>query len=200
MIFGKECAVVPNPSIRTNINWFCLFCERIGAKRLVAIGQRKTASTSYREKRPGHNISTPHRTLQTPPAPEENGAQRADAWTHSADLHVCPNMSSRQHFWPEPTTRKTKLWGIAEDPRKTTNFVEYHGLRVWMVMAERWRRNKNNKLYVIFPVYICTCVHWRPRSIRTRLRGYVGLEAVHHRYMYGKLLFINYILTGCDLA
>jgi hypothetical protein len=45
-------------------------------------------------------------------------------------LQTCPNMSSRQHFWPEPTVLKTKLWGTPEDLRKTTNFVEYHGLRV----------------------------------------------------------------------
>jgi hypothetical protein len=45
-------------------------------------------------------------------------------------LQMCPNMSSRQHFWPEPTALKTKLWGTVEDRRKTTNFVEYHGLRV----------------------------------------------------------------------
>jgi hypothetical protein len=49
-------------------------------------------------------------------------------------------MSSRQHFWPEPTALKTKLWGTAGDLGKTTNFVEYHGLRVWMVIAERRRR------------------------------------------------------------
>jgi hypothetical protein len=26
-------------------------------------------------------------------------------------LQTCPNMSSRQHFWPELTALKTKLWG-----------------------------------------------------------------------------------------
>jgi hypothetical protein len=37
-------------------------------------------------------------------------------------LQTCPNMSSRQHFWPGPTVLKTKLWGTVEDLRKTTNF------------------------------------------------------------------------------
>jgi hypothetical protein len=41
---------------------------------------------------------------------------------------------------PVPTALKTKLWGTPEDLRKTTNFVEYHGLNVGMVMAERRRR------------------------------------------------------------
>jgi hypothetical protein len=41
-------------------------------------------------------------------------------------LQTCPNMSRRQHFWPEPITAlKTKLCGTADDLRKTTNFVEY---------------------------------------------------------------------------
>jgi hypothetical protein len=39
-------------------------------------------------------------------------------------LQTCPNMSSWQHFWPEPTALKTKLWGTADDMRKTNNFVE----------------------------------------------------------------------------
>jgi hypothetical protein len=39
-------------------------------------------------------------------------------------------MSSQQHFWLEPTGLKTKLWGTPDDLRKTTNFVDYHGLRV----------------------------------------------------------------------
>jgi hypothetical protein len=39
-------------------------------------------------------------------------------------------MSSQQHFWLKSTALKTKIWGTAEDLRKTTNFVEYHGLKV----------------------------------------------------------------------
>jgi hypothetical protein len=57
-------------------------------------------------------------------------------------LQTWPNMSSRQHYWPQPNAIKTKLWGTMEDLRKTTNFVECHGLRVWMVMAERRRRRR----------------------------------------------------------
>jgi hypothetical protein len=49
-------------------------------------------------------------------------------------------MSSRQHFWPEPTALKTKLWGPADDMRKTTNFVEYHGLK-----NGHWRTQKKKK-------------------------------------------------------
>jgi hypothetical protein len=45
-------------------------------------------------------------------------------------LQTCPNMSSRQYFWLEPTALKTNLWETAEDLRKTTNFVEYHGLKI----------------------------------------------------------------------
>jgi hypothetical protein len=52
-----------------------------------------------------------HRTLQTPPAPEETcpppnsclwmWAQRPNAWTQTF-----PIMTSRQHSWPEPMTLK----------------------------------------------------------------------------------------------
>ena len=45
-------------------------------------------------------------------------------------LQTCPKMTSRQHFWPEPTTLQTKLWGTAEDLQKTADFVEHHHLRV----------------------------------------------------------------------
>jgi hypothetical protein len=33
-------------------------------------------------------------------------------------LQTCPNMSSRQNFWLEPTALKTKLWGTPDDLRK----------------------------------------------------------------------------------
>jgi hypothetical protein len=63
----------------------------------LSVSGRERQHPPAREKCTGHNISTSHRTLQTPPAPEENGspsysslrmwwAQRADAWTYSADL------------------------------------------------------------------------------------------------------------------
>jgi hypothetical protein len=58
-------------------------------------------------------------------------------------LQTSPNMSNRQHSWPEPTALKTKLWGTADDLRKTTNFVKYHGLRIWFghdwTQKKKWR-------------------------------------------------------------
>jgi hypothetical protein len=56
-----------------------------------------------------------------------------DAWAYSADLlqHVkSAALLAGDHF---------PKWQ-AEDLRKTTNFVEYHSLRVWVVMTERRRR------------------------------------------------------------
>jgi hypothetical protein len=137
----------------------------------VVMLERERQHPPASEKHPGHNISTSHRTLQTPPAPEENGtpsycslwmwAQRADAWTYSTDL------PSRQHFWPETTALKTKLWGTVDDRRKTTNFVEHQGLRVWLVMTER-RRKRMLEIPSICPnawfrstntMPCCTCTH-----------------------------------------
>jgi hypothetical protein len=63
------------------------------------------------------------RTLQTPPAPEENGspsysslqmwAQQADAWTYSADLPQ--HVKSAALLAGAHTALKTKLWGTPDD-------------------------------------------------------------------------------------
>jgi hypothetical protein len=70
------------------------------------------------EKRPGYNISTSHRGHYCrlhqhlrkmglhPTALCECGLSEQ---TPEHILQTCPNMSSRQHFWPEPSALKTKL-------------------------------------------------------------------------------------------
>jgi hypothetical protein len=80
---------------------------------------------SAREKCPGHNmyrLCTGHCRLHQhlrktglhPTALCECGLSEQ---TPEHILQTCPNMSSRQHFWLEPTALKTKLWGTAEDLR-----------------------------------------------------------------------------------
>ena len=46
-------------------------------------------------------------------------------------LQTCPNLSSsRQHFWPEPSSLVTKLWGTVTDLQRTIDFIEHHGFDV----------------------------------------------------------------------
>ena len=45
-------------------------------------------------------------------------------------LQNCPEMSSRQTFWPEPTSLAIKLWGTVMDLQKTVDFVQNHNLEV----------------------------------------------------------------------
>jgi len=46
-------------------------------------------------------------------------------------LQTCPKMTtSRQHFWPVPTSIETQLWGTVVDLQRTVDYVQHHGINV----------------------------------------------------------------------